>query len=108
MTLVETLAVIGAIVGPIATVMTLHINRLREQDKLKFDREYSILESRVTKCEVECKEKSDTLVIERTKREAAELRVVRLESDNSAYEREIRNIKEENRMLKEKLYGGES
>lgn len=102
----ELLAVIGSILAPIAAVATLYVNRLREQDKLQFDSAMKSLYEAVSRCETDCKVTRDSLTSERQRRETAEMATARLEGQVKSYERENLELRDTNRELREKLFGG--
>lgn len=105
MPLVESLAVVGAIVAPVTTVLTLLVNRLRERDKLQYDQEMATIKVAVSKCEIECKSTRDTAVVDRQRREDAELRASKLEGESVSVQRENRELRLENRELRDRLLG---
>lgn len=117
MSLVELLAVVGAIVAPATTVATLYVNRLRERDKLQSDQKMTLLEVAVKQCESECKTvresaiadakaARDAAVSDRERREAAELKFARAEGELSSLTRENRELRDENRDFRERETGG--
>ena len=103
MPVAEILAIIGGVLGPIGGVAALHVNRLRERDKLEFDKQMLIFAERVAHCESDCKEKKEALTSERARRENAELKVARLEAENASLEREMIELREENKKLQERV-----
>lgn len=117
MSLVELLAVVGAIVAPATTVATLYVNRLRERDKLQNDHEIAKLQMSVAQCETECKTVRENALAEakvareaavsdRERRETAELKFARAEGELSSLTRENRELRDENRELRERETGG--
>ncbi len=105
MSLVEVLAVVGAIVAPAASVATLYVNRLRERDKLENDQEMALVRAAVKQCETECKTVRDGAVSDRERREAAELKSARMEGELAGLTRENRELRDENRELRGRATG---
>jgi len=105
LSLVEVLAVIGSILAPVAGVATLYVNRLREQDKLRFDAKLGFLKRQISRCQEDYEGSSKCLEEERRRREKAEVAVSRMEGEIKSFERENQELRIENRDLRERLYG---
>lgn len=105
MNLTDLLAVVGAIVGPIATVLALQVNRLRSRDRMQYNRRLVRLVNRLAACETDCKEAKEANATNRELREAAGLQTARLEGELAAANRELRDLRTENEKLRDHLFG---
>lgn len=112
MTLAELLAAIGAIVGPAAVMYSMHVNRLRERDKLGAETESKALtaqtsemKSSIARCEKDCGAAREQAVAAMERKDAAELKAARMEGEFVSLNRENKELREENHALRERLYG---
>jgi hypothetical protein len=118
-TLIEILAVVGAVVGPVVAAAsgayTIYIGRLRDRDKLEHDtaraadaHHIESLELRVANCENDCRASRELATADREKREVAEVRAAKLEGENSSLVHLCAELRSENRELRDRLFGGKS
>jgi hypothetical protein len=114
MTLVETLAAIGAVMGPLSVMYGMHVNRLRDRDKQEAEqraRETDLknaeLAAKVTRCEADCSSARQQVIDSTEKRERAEVKAARLEGELAGTVRENKELRDENRDLRDRLKGKE-
>lgn len=112
MTLVEVLAIIGAIMGPVAGMYALHVGRLRDRDKQEADlrsKEADLkvkdLRSSIDRCELDCKSAREQVTTAQTHKEIAEIRAAKLEGELAGMTRENKELRDENHALRDRLLG---